>query len=628
MQTVSSINSPGIFVLEAPMGAGKTEAALVAAEIFAYNAKRTGVFFALPTQATSDGIFTRILDWVNNLDDGSHSIKLAHGKAQFNEAYQALNLFEGSTNVGEDEDGAMVHVWFEGQKKTMLADFVVGTIDQLLLAALRQKHVMLRHLGLSGKVVVIDECHAYDVYMSQYLAMALRWLGAYHVPVIVLSATLPNQKRQMVINAYLGRESTEGQENSPAPEWIARQDYPLVTYTDGGAVKQQAVETISATLEVDLEYLAEAAIPGRLEDLLSDGGCAGVVVNTVGRAQVLVRTLRERFGKDAVRLHHSLFLSPDRIEKEKILLEELGKKGERRPVKLIVVGTQVLEQSLDIDFDVVITDICPMDLLLQRIGRLHRHTRTRPAKLSRALCLITGLDGDGFDAGAKAVYGEYLLMRTKALLTERIAIPRDIPSLVQGVYDEERELSPAPPGYFEAKQKWERMIEDKEKRACDFRISPPSKRGNIIGWLNTDVSGSDKRGEAAVRDTDESIEIMLVQEKDGGRVCFLPWEENGREIRRNETPEDELAQKLARQSVRLPHALCAPWNIAQTIDEIERLNMERLPMWQASSWLNGGLFLILDSNLSATLCGYRLTYDPDDGLLYKKEEDSGGKKGV
>ncbi|MHB1418236.1 MAG: DEAD/DEAH box helicase family protein [Bacillota bacterium] len=170
VQTAATILAPGILVLEVPMGVGKTEAALVAAEIFAAKAKRKGVFFALPTQATSDEIFPRILKWVEKLDSEElHSMRLMHGKAQFNEAYHNL---VGGVNVGEDEDGGViVHKWFEGRKKAMLDDFVVETIDQLLLAALKQKHVTLRHLGLANKVVIIDECHAYDAYMSQYLNM-------------------------------------------------------------------------------------------------------------------------------------------------------------------------------------------------------------------------------------------------------------------------------------------------------------------------------------------------------------------------------------------------------------------------------------------------------------------------
>ena len=632
-QAAAGIHAPGIIVLEAPMGTGKTEAALVAAEVLADKAKRKGVFFALPTQATSDGIFPRMLNWIDKLDDGSeYCIRLMHGKAQFNEEFQAL--FEGSKNVGEDEDGGVfVHEWFEGQKKSMLADFVVGTIDQLLLAALKHKHVMLRHLGLANKIVVIDECHAYDAYMSRYLDRALRWLGAYHVPVIVLSATLSTQKRQMVIDAYLNPNSSPRLPNDPLgrsnrtpvqpPERIACRDYPLITYTDGSEVKHKAVVTDGISREVCLDFLTDDALLDKLDDLLSGGGCAGVIVNTVKRAQGLAQALREQFGKETVRLLHSRFLAPDRAEKERELLKELGKPSadRQRPAKRIVIGTQVLEQSLDIDFDVLVTDICPMDMLLQRIGRLHRHERTRPEKLRTALCLILAMDGDGFEAGAKAIYSEYLLMRTKALLPQRLALPQDIPVLVQDTYDDSVILSSEPPGYREAKEQWNKMISRKEERADKFRICPPwpDPGENLVDWLNTDVPASDKHGEAAVRDSEESFEVLLVWEKDGGRLCFPPWREGGRELPKNEKPDEEIAKALARQSVRLPRVFCAPWAIDKTIKELEHLNRERLREWQESPWLKGELFLILDEKCSVNLCGYRLTYDQYDGLLYEKE---------
>mgnify|MGYP003759495267 CR=1 FL=1 len=632
-QTVSGIDEPGILVMEAPMGSGKTEAALACAEIFADKTKRTGVFFALPTQATSDGIFPRIEEWIEKLDDESkHSIKLAHGKAQFNNRYQ--KLFAGSTNIGEDEDsGVFVHEWFEGQKKSLLADFVVGTIDQLLLAALKQKHVMLRHLGLAGKVVIIDECHAYDAYMGQYLNRALNYLGAYHVPVIVLSATLPAGKRQAVIDAYLNKNSTPNSSTSQSdplgrgacspvqpPEWLQSRAYPLLTYTDGGSVKQEEIPAGGVSREVRLEYLTEKALADKLDELLSGGGCAGVVVNTVKRAQKLAKTLCERFGEETIRLLHSRFLAPDRAEKEGVILKELGKpEKSKRPKKRIVVGTQVLEQSLDIDFDVLVTDICPMDLLLQRIGRLHRHERNRPGKLGSALCLLLGSDGDSFESATKVIYGEYLLMRTKALLPQKLILPQDIPQMVQDTYDEDNDPSPEPAEYRQAKKTEKEKIADKEKRARDFRISPlwPDPEQNLAGWLDTDVS--DKHGEAAVRDTDESIEVLLVQKKNDGRLCFLPWIEDGSEIPPNEIPNVHHAQALARQSIRLPRVLCAPWAIDKTIAELERLNGEQLPEWQKSPWLKGELFLILDEIYSANLGGYRLTYDRYFGLLHEKE---------
>lgn len=636
VQTAAGIHSSGIIVLEAPMGAGKTEAALACAEILAAKTKRSGVFFALPTQATSDGIFPRLLDWIRNLDsDSAHAIELAHGKAQFNEEYQTLKLFGGSANVGEDEDDeVIVHQWFGGTKKTLLADFVAGTIDQLLLAALKQKHVMLRHLGLAGKVVIIDECHAYDAYMGQYLYRALNWLGAYQVPVIVLSATLPASKRQAVVNAYLNSKSNPNCQNSQSDplgrstfrpvqplEWTVSRNYPLITYTDGGLVRQKVVSTNGVSMEVLLDYIGEDELVDRLDALLSDGGCAGVMVNTVKRAQHLTRKLRDRFGEETVRLLHSRFLAPDRAQKELELIRELGKPGEdrKRPEKRIIVGTQVLEQSLDIDFDILFTDICPMDLLLQRIGRLHRHQRTRPEKLKVALCLIMGVDGEAFEAGTATVYDDYLLLRTKALLPHRLILPEDIPQLVQDTYDDERHLFSEPSGYQEAKRKRDKVIADKKESAGKFQIDPPWPEPwqNLASWLDTDVS--DRRGEAAVRDTDESLEVLLVQEKDGGRLYLLPWVEDGREIPRNEMPDANCAQAIARQSVRLPPELCKPWMIDKTIEELERLNIERLPEWQKSHWLKGGLALILDEKYSARLCGYRLTYDQEYGLIYEKE---------
>lgn len=212
----SDVTEPGVFILEAQMGVGKTEAALGAAEILARHGGEGGIFFGLPTQATANGIFGRLLAWAEKQPDGlEHSIKLAHGMAELNEAY--LRLQQDTVRVEEDleadpdadpESRVMVHQWFRGNKQGLLADFVIGTVDQLLMAALQQKHVMLRHLGLAGKVVVIDECHAYDAYMNCYLDRALTWLGRYKVPVILLSATLPAK--------------TPGRAGQGLPEWKNR----------------------------------------------------------------------------------------------------------------------------------------------------------------------------------------------------------------------------------------------------------------------------------------------------------------------------------------------------------------------------------------------------------------------
>ena len=205
LEAADTAAEPGILILEAQMGVGKTEAALAAAEIMASRFGLGGVFFGLPTQATANGIFPRLLGWADTQSEETlpQAIKLAHGMAELNENY--LRLQGRGVQLEEDaqeEHRVQVHQWFRGNKQVLLANFVIGTVDQLLLAALAQKHVMLRHLGLAGKVVIIDECHAYDTYMNCYLDRTLEWLGWYKVPVILLSATLPARRRTELVEAY------------------------------------------------------------------------------------------------------------------------------------------------------------------------------------------------------------------------------------------------------------------------------------------------------------------------------------------------------------------------------------------------------------------------------------------
>ena len=613
LNSMNNIEKPGIVILEAPMGQGKTEAALAAAEILGHKTKRTGVFFALPTQATSDGIFPRFKKWVEILSHESKenfSLRLSHGKAQFNPNYKSM--WEGGTNIGNDEEFApIVHSWFKGSKKALLADFVVGTIDQLLLAALKHKFVMLRHIGLANKVVIIDEVHAYDAYMSKYLERTLRWLGCYSVPVVLLSATLPMDRRNTLINAYMGKKSSQSVDSS---------DYPIITYSDGNNIQQLPIKLKGSSHTVIIEHVDEENIIDTLEAYLSEGGCAGVIVNTVKRSQKLAHKLRERFGKSRVRLLHSRFLAPDRAANEQWLLEKLGKAANEsiRPDKCIVVGSQVLEQSLDIDFDILITDLCPMDLLLQRIGRLQRHTRKRPSIFNISRCLVIGLKQDEINSGSMAVYKEYPLMKTKALMPQSISLPEDISRLVQNAYGPDTEAVTSLPRYSKAKKEWEDIIQSKEGRAGVFQICEPWPDKNIINWLNTDVAVSESAGEASVRDTDESIEVIAVQEI-GGKLHFFPWINDGKEIPSHTVPDSDTAQSLACQSLRLPAELCTPWRIERTITELENLCKQRFPHWQDSVWLKGSLFVIFDSECKAYLNGHVLSYSVEDGLMCRED---------
>jgi CRISPR-associated endonuclease/helicase Cas3 len=531
-----------------------------------------------------------------------------------------------------------------------LSDFVIGTIDQVLMAGLKQKHLVLRHLGLVNKVVILDECHAYDAYMNRYLYKVLNWLGAYEVPVIVLSATLPGSKRMQLIEAYLNSApepeydplfDREMAQAPPLPSWANTHDYPIITYTDGGKIFREKIGGKQRSIKVKLDILPEdERIVSVLEHLLSEGGCAGIIVNTVKRAQQIAYNLSQIFGNECILLLHSRFIAADRAQKEKELYEKLSVGGER-PHRYIAVGTQIFEQSCDLDFDVLISDICPMDLLIQRIGRLHRHRRSRPVKLKAPRCFILGMNDSGFDRGAEIIYGKYLLMNTRARLPDQITLPDDIPQLVQQVYGT-GELCFSPEiqdEYDEAKKLHEKRISEKEVKAQDFQIYNPNVgTGNLVGWLDRKISDdpSGKRGEATVRDVENSLEVIVVQRRHNA-YYMLPrsgkhsdqydqYEQyKERKISTDTPPAAELAREMAACSIQLPHELCR--NMDNTIGELEKLSLKELRVWQQSSWLKGELFLVLDEQYCADLCGYQLRYDQYYGMFSNKndkgDEDAG-----
>ena len=610
LEAVSDSHNPGVFVVEASMGEGKTEAALAAAEIIASKKGFRGIYFALPSQATSNAMLTRVKKWIEKFDkqDGALSIRLAHGKAGSNDEYEGIKY---SANTDGGESAVTVHDWFVGRKKGILADFTIGTIDHVLMAGLKQKHLALRHLGLANKVLIIDECHAYDVYMESYLLTSLKWLGAYGVSVVILSATLPTARRVAVIESYLNKKRLGKDE-----QWATLQSYPLITYTDGNDVKYLQMPSTSneRNLAVEVEKLDESKIVETLKQALANGGYAGVICNTVKKAQKMYDEIKVTFGSDNVELLHGGFLASDRAAREKDLTVKLGKEAESRTGTRIVVGTQVFEQSLDIDFDVMFTELCPMDLLLQRIGRLHRHKRsTRPVGLGRAKCYVIGADWGNFDEGSAYIYGEYTLMRTCAALPSIINLPSDIPQLVGSVYNENTLLD-VPPEYVNDYQnafnQREAKTQDRKRRAKNFQIKGSLRDRTILGWLDT--SYKDSEGEAAVRDGADSIEVLIVQ-RHKGQLRLLPWINDG-EVLPYHTPSERQCKAIVGCSVRLPSVF--NYDIGNTIEFIENSMIEAdiVDSWYASYWLKGALILILDEEQNAIIGKNRLHYDYHIGL--------------
>ncbi len=674
------MGQPGMLIIEAPMGEGKTEAALAVAEVFAARSGAGGCYLALPTMATSNAMFPRLLDWLGRLpafapetarEDSpeQRSVLLAHAKAALQEDYAALMRDSHRTIAavdayGDDERPAgaakvtsadlVAHQWLRGRKKGLLASFAVGTIDQLLMTGLKSRHLALRHLAMAGKVVVIDEVHAYDAYMNTYLDRVLSWLGAYRVPVVVLSATLPAGRRRELAEAYSGTSASK----------IAQvTDYPLLTAVAAGAEPVTASPVASGRrTDVVVERLAddETALAERLAAELVEGGCALVVRNTVDRVTDTAAVLRSRFGAEHVTVAHARFIDVDRARKDASLLARFGPpdrdgKSPRRPrAAHIVVASQVAEQSLDVDFDLLVTDLCPVDLLLQRMGRLHRHPRgeqqsARPARLRQARCLVTGVDWLTEPAptpvkGSRTVYGPYPLLRSLAVLTPHfgtpgepglpVRLPEDISPLVQRAYGDdeacpphwERTVDPARTLHREARTK-------QQKKAEVFRLDEVRKAGRpLIGWIGAGVGDADdsRAGRAQVRDSRESLEVLVVMRRADGTLCTLPWLDKGRgglELPTDAVPSGRAARAAAASGLRLPYHFSFPDKLDQALAELEELYV---PAWQEkeSHWLAGELILALDEGCRTRLAGWNLAYDPDEGLLVTHEEPGRGTEAV
>ena len=623
-EAVNDIDEPGIVILEAPMGMGKTEAPLIAAEDLGQKTNRTGMFFGLPTQATSNGIFTRVREWLDHIE-GKKSLRLIHGKAQLNDEFSKLPK---SRNI-HGGDGVGVNEWFAGRKVSILDDFTVGTVDQILLAALKQKHLMLRHLGLANKVVVIDEAHAYDSYMNIYLNQAIRWLGAYRVPVVILSATLPISKRNSLLKSYMmGANLDYG--SIPKPEGFATNEaYPLLTYNDGTNIKQFADFETDDGIDYQIikksKYESEDLV-GLIKENTPKGGIVGVMVNTVRKAQDFARQCIDSFGQDAVDLLHSSFIATDRYKKERNLIATIGKNGNRPDFK-IVIGTQVIEQSLDIDFDILITDLAPMDLILQRMGRLHRHKETkREENLKNPIVYVLNCGGYDFDKGSSFVYSDYILFRTEYFLPEKINLPNDISHLVQLVYgdgdlDLEEDLQKL---YEKYRDKRDKEIDDKEVKANVYRLDKPLKKvaegKNLSYWLknsNKMAESSDVKANAQVRDSSDTIEVIALKTCEGGYEFF---DQEGA----LDPSDNRTAMEIAKRTIKLPNSVYFDkengYIIDKIIEDLEKYYLENLSAWDNQAWIKNSLAIIFDSNNEFRLWDKVLLYDEKYGLIVKKEE--------
>lgn len=628
---IEACEEPGIFIYEAPMGSGKTEAALVGVEELAYKTSRSGMFFGLPSQASSNAIFPRIEKWLEKVDGDRHSIRLSHGKAALNYDFSSLasnvNIDEntGKKNEKKENQTVVVNERFAGRKTSSLDDFVIGTVDQFLLMSLKQKHLALRHLGFDKKVVVIDEVHAYDVYMDQYLKESIRRLGYYGVPVILLSATLPADKREAMVDAYLKGRGIKTKEITSSLNNLKKDPYPLITYTDGDEIHQYEDFPIRQRKNIAISKIYNEDLLGLIKDLAKDEGIIGIVVNTVKKAQSLAKECVEVFGEERIELIHSGFIAIERAKKEVQLLGMIGKKG-NRPKSKIIIGTQVIEQSLDIDFDVLITDLAPMDLMIQRIGRLHRHDRDdRSEAYKDPRVYVSGLNEDfEFDPGSLAVYGGYILARSQYYLPEKLTIPDDISRLVQEVYSDEDLDIDNKKRYEDYKEEKENLREKKEAKAKTFLlqqiICKTQKKHNketMDDWLNEDaILETEEKARAQVRDSDDSIEVIALKKRGAGFGIFGEDKDLSKSI-----SNPNIGRLIAQSTLKIPRAFT--YEIDKIIEALEDYNRVYLRDFQDQAWLKGSLGIIFDENNEFIITSdklnkiYKLKYEEKYGLSYE-----------
>ncbi len=432
-QFYENIEGPGVYVLEAPTGSGKTEAALYVAYRMLEQQKATGIYFALPTQLTSDKVYERMNLFLQNIlqEDSSHrSPHLLHAAAWLRKTVMG----EAGSPGGE---------WFRSNKRRILAPFAVGTIDQALMAVMNVRHGFVRSFGLAGKVVILDEVHSYDSYTGTILDALVSATKELQCTVLILSATLTSERRGKIL-------SVESETEDPVHE------YPCVTL-----VSQDATEgiryiapsflderDISLTMQHDDNNALHAAVTR---------ACSGEQVlwieNTVRDAQHSYRQIAKHVQSMDVDtgLIHSRFIKKDRREREGYWTALFGKDGreKRRERGRILVGTQVLEQSLDIDADFLVSRLCPSDMLLQRMGRLWRHRENdalRAETASPSMCILAPdletahREKEPFGR-SKWVYASYVLFRTLEVWSRytRIRQPKQVREILDATYCEREE---------------------------------------------------------------------------------------------------------------------------------------------------------------------------------------------
>ncbi|OQR59304.1 CRISPR-associated helicase/endonuclease Cas3 [Streptomyces maremycinicus] len=493
------LEGSGLVVVTAPTGDGKTEAALFAATVLGRASGARGLYFALPTMATADAMFARVGAFAERVLTGERAMLLMHGAAWLSTAMDSpavrqeaddrwnlsitapsaeLATAAALTGAGDGEFSAEpataveADAWLRQNRRGFAAPLGAGTIDQVLAGVLPVRYNALRLFGLSDKVLIVDEAHAYGPWMQTLMVRLLEWLGAFGAPVVLLSATLTGRTATALVDAYRrGAGFAEPCQVQPAyPGWLfaGARTGQVSQVREVGTARERVLDLTvrpvvwdcDDTCLVPREDGRRNALREVLMPVVRDGGTALVCCTTVAEAQRTYRDLQAAFPdlarrEGGIRLLHSRFPGLLRQEITADCQAAYGKPDSGAPAAArpgsVLVATQIVEQSLDFDFDLVVSDLAPLALLLQRAGRGRRHARGRegrPAWAARedrpALVVLEPVDHRGVTDPPRTwgdVYDHSLLLRSAALLRNRtgsgIAVPGDVQGLVDAVYAED-----------------------------------------------------------------------------------------------------------------------------------------------------------------------------------------------
>jgi CRISPR-associated endonuclease/helicase Cas3 len=382
-ETVDVDDSPQLFILEDVTGAGKTEAALALTHRLMQEGAAEGFYFGLPTMATSNAMFSRVAQHYQQMlsvDEGKASIVLAHGARDMNDMFSEAVLSSDNPDTEYDASDitatAQCNHWLaDSRKKALLAPVGVGTIDQALLAVLPRRHQSLRLLGLNRKVLIFDEVHAADEFMFELLESLLSMHFHQGGSAILLTATLSLKQRDRLVTIWQQAAGLVSQ----LPK---SREFPLATRVTLNAkpslLEQPLASRADVIREIGVRFLHSFDdCVAKVIESVANQQCIVWIRNSVDDALEAYRAVQQQLDNcDDCLLFHSRFILHDRKLTEDKVLRIFGKSGDASSrAGKVLIATQVFQESLDVDADVLISDICPIDDLIQRAGRLHRHTR-------------------------------------------------------------------------------------------------------------------------------------------------------------------------------------------------------------------------------------------------------------